>query len=271
MTSDDERLSFRRSRSDPRRMAPVFVLVGLILVVLIGRVVWPTSTPQGVLIEVVGEVPAPGWHRIDPPTLKQALRAAGSSHQGSAATLHEGDRVVVEPDGVRLHPSGDPLLVAIPVDLNLADAETLRAVPGLGDESARAILEDRLRRGPFYAVDDLTRVSGIGAETVASIRAMVTVGEIGPRPKPGRLDLNRASASQLERLPGIGPVTAARIVVDRDENGPYDQVEDVMRVRGVGRKILAKIRPHVLVSSSPSGQPLSASPPEGVDAARAPR
>jgi competence protein ComEA len=51
---------------------------------------------------------------------------------------------------------------------------------------------------------------------------------------PGKVDLNTASAEQLDTLPGIGPATAAKIVADRAANGPFRSVDDLMRVSGIG-------------------------------------
>ncbi len=52
----------------------------------------------------------------------------------------------------------------------------------------------------------------------------------------GRLNLNRATAAELDALPGIGPSTAAKIVKDRELNGPFRAPEDLMRVSGIGPK-----------------------------------
>jgi competence protein ComEA len=60
----------------------------------------------------------------------------------------------------------------------------------------------------------------------------------------GRIDINRASAEELETLPGIGPVLARRIVEDREANGPYVSVDDLERVNGIGKGIVAKVRDH---------------------------
>jgi competence protein ComEA len=60
---------------------------------------------------------------------------------------------------------------------------------------------------------------------------------------PGaRVDVNRATAAELETLPGIGPVLAARIVAHRDERGPFTSVDDLQSVRGVGPSLLADLR-----------------------------
>lgn len=62
---------------------------------------------------------------------------------------------------------------------------------------------------------------------------------------PGAIDINTATATDLDRLPGIGPAIAERIIRDRDENGPFDAVDDLARVKGIGMKKLDKIRPFV--------------------------
>lgn len=56
------------------------------------------------------------------------------------------------------------------------------------------------------------------------------------------IDLNRASAAELEELPGVGPVLAGRIVVYRDLNGPFGAVEDLLDVGGIGEAKLATMR-----------------------------
>lgn len=64
---------------------------------------------------------------------------------------------------------------------------------------------------------------------------------------PGPLDLNAATASQLESLPGIGPATAAAIVDDRERHGPFAAVADLERVPGIGPAKLAAIADRVTV------------------------
>jgi competence protein ComEA len=61
------------------------------------------------------------------------------------------------------------------------------------------------------------------------------------------LDINRASAEELEALPGIGPVLAARIVEYRQLYGRFQSVDELIEVRGIGPKRLEQIRPYVVV------------------------
>lgn len=63
------------------------------------------------------------------------------------------------------------------------------------------------------------------------------------------IDLNRATASDLEQLPRIGPKLAERILAFRNTFGPLRSVEELLSVRGIGAKTLDLIRPHVYVSS----------------------
>jgi competence protein ComEA len=62
------------------------------------------------------------------------------------------------------------------------------------------------------------------------------------------LDPNQARAADLETIPGLGPVLARRIVEFRKERGPFKDIENLLEVKGVGPKILEKIRPYVSVS-----------------------
>lgn len=68
---------------------------------------------------------------------------------------------------------------------------------------------------------------------------------------PARLliDLNTAGTNELQLLPSIGPNLASRIIEDRDENGPYESIEDLDRVRGIGPKTIAKLDDWVTLST----------------------
>ena len=64
----------------------------------------------------------------------------------------------------------------------------------------------------------------------------------------GVVNINSASAEQLQLLPRIGPSVAERILTFRKENGPFKSADDLMMVTGIGDKTFALLKPHVSVS-----------------------
>ena len=62
------------------------------------------------------------------------------------------------------------------------------------------------------------------------------------------LDLNRATAEDLETLPRVGPATAARILAYREEHGPFRRVSDLLNIKGIGEKTLARFDTLVTVA-----------------------
>ncbi|GIU92288.1 MAG: competence protein ComEA [Acidimicrobiia bacterium] len=69
----------------------------------------------------------------------------------------------------------------------------------------------------------------------------------GGETSDGRIAVNRATAEELERLPGVGPVLASRIVSHREENGPFRTPEDLLAVPGIGERTLENLRSHIVV------------------------
>lgn len=72
-----------------------------------------------------------------------------------------------------------------------------------------------------------------------------------PKPQPvtvtdvGHVDINRGSAEELQRLPGIGPVLAERVIRYRRQNGKFASVRDMQRVKGIGAKRFAQLEPYI--------------------------
>ena len=87
-----------------------------------------------------------------------------------------------------------------------------------------------------------------------------SAGSRGAKPAlTAAININTASATDLEKLPGIGAKTAGRIIEYRQKNGPFKKVEELMNVRGVGEKNFLKLRTQITVAGSkaehPAGQP----------------
>ena len=156
------------------------------------------------------------------------------------------------------------------IDADRATAGELARLPRVGLVLAKAIVADRETRGPFGALDGLDRVPGIGPGLLAAIGSHVTFsggpgapasGQIArphaPLPgasglppsvvPPARLNLNSASVSELDGLPGIGPARAAAILQEREARGPFPSVEALSRVPGLGPSAIARLRDRVVV------------------------
>ena len=69
-----------------------------------------------------------------------------------------------------------------------------------------------------------------------------------------KLDINRASGRELMWLPGIGPVTADRILRDREKQGPFETLSDLTRVRGIGPRTLSRLTGLAKVTSGDCGR-----------------
>jgi competence ComEA-like helix-hairpin-helix protein len=79
------------------------------------------------------------------------------------------------------------------------------------------------------------------------------LAEKHPPAKP--IDLNLANVKELQELPGVGPVTAQRIVGMREKSGRFKRVEDLLAIRGISQKKLDAMRPYVTVAAPPATTP----------------
>ncbi|MFT6143195.1 MAG: competence protein ComEA [Myxococcota bacterium] len=143
-----------------------------------------------------------------------------------------------------------PFAMANPVDINSASISELDSLPGIGPSKAQAIVTYRSENGPFSSVADLDNVPGIGSATLEGLRDQVSLGDgaapaqasttdaLAPAAAPAaagpRINVNLASASELQRLPGVGATKASAIVEDRTTNGPFTSCNDLVRVMGIG-------------------------------------
>ena len=68
------------------------------------------------------------------------------------------------------------------------------------------------------------------------------------------VDINNASASELQALPGIGPVLSERIVADREANGRFERIDQLMAVTGIGPATFERISPAVFAGADTGGE-----------------
>ncbi|WP_232617982.1 ComEA family DNA-binding protein [Thermosipho africanus] len=133
------------------------------------------------------------------------------------------------------------------IDLNKADLEQLMSLPGIGTVKAKAIISYRQAHGNFNSIDDLINVTGIGPSTLEKIRDYVTVSktnevQINMNNELKKININKADEKQLEKLPGIGPTKAKRIIEYREKNGKFNSLNELLNVNGIGPKTLEKIK-----------------------------
>jgi len=168
----------------------------------------PGATAGGVTVHVVGQVKAPGVFQLPAGArVADAVAKAGGALKGADLASVNLARVLIDGEQVRVPKPGE---VVVP--------------PGSGTGGAAA------GAGP---------PGGPGSGAAGASGAGGGVG--------GKLDLNTATAAQLEELPGVGPVLAQRIVDWRTEHGRFASVDELGEVSGIGEKIFAELQPKVMV------------------------
>lgn len=171
--------------------------------------------------------------------------------------------------GATLGRAGGPVLSAAPVDRVVAST-VAAGVPTIAVHvSGWVVAPGVVEVGEGAIVADAIAAAGgarLGADLDAiNLAAPVMAGDQVAVPGPGeaggadggaaapgsggngKISLNRADATALQDLPGVGPVLAERIVAYRDANGPFSAVEDLLEVSGIGEAKLAAIRDLVTV------------------------
>lgn len=175
--------------------------------------------------------------------------AASPGVEGATATLvsESAPRAEAEAAAGREKRSRTPLAPGERIDVNRVPAEELERLPRVGPALAARIVEARTTRGPFRSLAALDSVPGIGPALLAAISPHLSLPAAGTLQRPGpaaetlRLDVNRATAEELQSLPGIGPALSARIVEWRTTNGPFRTPNDLEKVPGIGPKMLERI------------------------------
>ena len=138
-----------------------------------------------VVVHVDGAVASAGVYELaEGARVADAVESAGGLAEGAdttslnlAAPLSDGEKVHVPAEGEDVAEAGTATEGAAPavVDINTAGVDELDALPGVGEATARAIVEDRETNGPFSTPEDLMRVSGIGEKKFAKLEGLIRV------------------------------------------------------------------------------------------------
>jgi competence protein ComEA len=175
--------------------------------------------------------------------------AAGGPIGTQASTASDAGQVRVYVVGQVRRPG----VVTLPVGARVEDA--VQAVGGAGAKADLAVMNlarkvvdgERIvvpRPGEKLAATD--PIADPGADPVTGAATGGAGGATAPGPG-APVDLNTATVAQLDALPGVGPVIAARIIAWRQENGRFSTVDDLSEVQGIGDATMTKLRPLVRV------------------------
>ena len=163
----------------------------------------PTTTPGPMRVYVNGEVAAPAVYELPPGSLvQQAIEAAG----------------------------------------------------GFGEEANTAVvnLAQPLSDGAQVYVPSRTEVAAAPAVVVNNRTTAIDVlGETAVTNSGGLVNINMATAEELDTLPGIGPSTAQKILNYRDENGRFNAIEEIMNVSGIGEAKFNNVKELITVGENP--------------------
>lgn len=188
----------------------------------------PTSNPTAEVVDLAqpasspaGELSAPTSEPAAPPA-ELIVHVAGAVKKPGVYRVAQGARVV------------DAIEQAGGATQN-ADLNALNLAEPLSD--GQKVYVPRKGEAPAAVVAASAANSAIATKSRASKPADVQFP----------IDLNRATAEQLEAIPGIGPTLAQRIIEYRQTHGRFHSVEELLEVRGIGPKRLEQLRAYVVV------------------------
>lgn len=198
-----------------------------------------SGSEDAIVVQVSGSVAAPGVYELPlRARMQDAISAAGGFAEDAsadvlnlAAALEDGQKIYVPKKG---------------------EAE---AAHGISDQDDDAVGDEEASAGGSGAAGGSASAAGGSGRSARphapSARSRKT-SKSGSRSNKKSLpahsiSLNRANVQELSSLPGIGEATAKRIIADRRAHGRFKKVEDLCRVKGIGKKKLASIKRYLRV------------------------
>jgi competence protein ComEA len=185
-------LHFSHGQKRALAIIGVIVVVLSVLIVIRGNtqthvspeIVPVTIAEPEIIVDVAGAVNNPGVYTLTGKSrVIDAIKAAGDSAPGAdlstinlARILNDGEQIYV--DSTVVYPSGVRVSKSIhtgPININRATAKQLDGLDGIGPVIAQRIVDYRKKNGSFISIDDLQKVSGIGAAKFAQIKAKVRI------------------------------------------------------------------------------------------------
>lgn len=202
-----------------------------------------TPAKPEVIVHVVGEVNKPGvYHLTTGSRVEDAIKAAGGPKANAAmeewnlaATVIDASQIYIHPKQARRAPGKNLPQASAPAKLDGTMPPLRVDVPKAyqGGPQAPSAYEGKLTVQP----EPLSKTTASPTST----------GTRKALPAPGSIDLNTATEAELQRLPGVGPSMATKILDYRREHGRFASVEELLAVKGIGPKKLDALRDYVRI------------------------
>lgn len=198
-----------------------------------------SGSEDAIVVQVSGSVAAPGVYELPlRARMQDAIAAAGGfAEDASADVLNLASALE---DGQKIY---------VP---KIGEAEAARSISdqdddAVGDEEA-SVGGSAAAGGSAGAAGGSGRSARSHAPSSRSRKTSKSGSRSNKKSLPAHsISLNRANAEELSSLPGIGEATAKRIIADRRAHGRFKKVEDLCRVKGIGKKKLASIKRYLRV------------------------
>ena len=136
-----------------------------------------------------------------------------------------------------------------PININTCSSADLQSIPGVGTVLARRIVEER----PYGGLEDVALVKGVSTNVMHVLRqrsAVIIAANNNLTESDWSnittLDINNCDEKLLLQLPGVGPKIADRIVSGR----PFDYIDDLREIKGIGANLFDKLHDLCIVSST---------------------
>lgn len=173
----------------------------------------PSPAEKEIVVHVTGAVDKPGLYR-----LPQGSRVGEAVQQAA--------------------PRPDAELHALNLAAPLIDGQKVQ-VPAQGEQPQVALQ-------PPQGTVKGSPAASVQSASVPGLQSPST-GTVANGSSSGKININNASAKELETLPGIGPALAGRIIQHRESKGPFQTVEELTQVSGIGEKRFADLKDKVSV------------------------
>ena len=236
---DDALPSTVRGRVGLQRGQALLVVLLVVAGVALAAYVWQRGSPEAV---AVGRTPAASEPLAElTPAPSPSVGASPGASPGAppvaSAGASGGASVVVDVAGKVRRPG----IATLPAGSRVVDAleQAGGARPGVdlrGLNLARVLVD-----GEQVLVGAPAAAGGTASPGGAAAGA----AQAAPDPAGSLVSLNSATAEQLDTLPGVGPVTAQKILDWRSTHGAFTAVDELLEVDGIGDKTLAEIAPRV--------------------------